>query len=113
MILFFRADKYTTFGLNDEANLTRAEGASHQLMACAWFFSTLDEAAEAELSSIVRKAAGRGRAPAFILVPPVLVNRIDALRLIRCGLPAIAFFIHEIFLTSQDCRLEPCAILPV
>jgi len=46
-----------TFGLNDMATLTHEEGAPHQLMASAWFFTALDNATEAELSAIVRKAA--------------------------------------------------------
>jgi hypothetical protein len=57
IICFFRADKYMTFGLNDDANLSREEGGSHQLLASAWFFSALDDATEAKLSDIVRKAA--------------------------------------------------------
>ena len=31
-VCFFRADKYMTFGLTEEANLTREEGAPHQLL---------------------------------------------------------------------------------
>jgi hypothetical protein len=57
VVCFFRADKYLTFGLTDKANFTREEGAPHQLMECAWFFSALDDATEAKLSAIVRKAA--------------------------------------------------------
>jgi len=51
-----RADKYMTFGLTNKANLTREEGASHQLLGSAWFFTALDDATEAKLSAIVRKA---------------------------------------------------------
>jgi hypothetical protein len=57
IVCFFRADKYMTFGLTDKANLTREEGASHQLLESAWYFSALDDATEAKLSDIVRKAA--------------------------------------------------------
>ena len=56
-LCFFRADKYMTFGLTEEANLTREEGAPHQLLDCAWYFAVLDDATEAKLSAIVRKAA--------------------------------------------------------
>jgi hypothetical protein len=56
-VCFFRADKYMTFGLTEEANLTREEGAPHQLLESAWYFSALDDATEAKLSAIVRKAA--------------------------------------------------------
>ena len=45
-----------TFGLTNKANLTREEGASHQLLGSAWFFTALDDATEAKLSAIVRKA---------------------------------------------------------
>ena len=57
LVCFFRADKYMTFGLTEEANLTREEGAPHQLLESAWYFTALDDATEAKLSAIVRKAA--------------------------------------------------------
>ena len=57
VICFFRADKYMTFGLTDKANLALEEGAPHQLRGSAWFFDALDDATEAKLSAIVRKAA--------------------------------------------------------
>ena len=57
IVCFFRADKYMTFCLTDKANLTRDEGAPHQLLESAWFFTALDDATEAKLSAIVRKAA--------------------------------------------------------
>jgi hypothetical protein len=56
-VCFFRADKYMTFGLTEEANLTREEGALHQLLASAWYFTALNDPTEAKLSAIVRKAA--------------------------------------------------------
>ena len=56
-VCFFRADKYMTFGLTEEANLTREEGAPHQLLASAWYFAALDDSTEAKLSAIVRTAA--------------------------------------------------------
>jgi hypothetical protein len=56
-VCFFRADKYMTFGLTEEANLTREEGALHHLLASAWYFTALDDPTEAKLSAIVRKAA--------------------------------------------------------
>lgn len=57
LICFFRADKYMTFGLSDNANFAREEGAEHQLLGSSWFFAALDEATEAKLSAIVRQAA--------------------------------------------------------
>jgi hypothetical protein len=58
-VCFFRADKkYMTFGFTQEANLTCEEGAPHQLIESAWYFTALDDATEAKLSGIVRKVAG-------------------------------------------------------
>jgi len=57
VICFFRADKYMTFGLTDKANHDLEAGAPHQLRDSAWFFSAMDDATEARLSAIVRKAA--------------------------------------------------------
>ena len=57
VICFFRVDKYMTFGLTDKANHTLEDGAQHQLRESAWFFDTLDDATEARLCAIVRKAA--------------------------------------------------------
>ncbi len=55
-VCFFRADKkYMTFGFTQEANLTPEEGAPHQLIESAWYFTGLDDATEAKLSAIVRK----------------------------------------------------------
>ena len=57
-VCFFRADKkYMTFGFTQEANLTPEEGAPHQLIESAWYFTALDDATEAKLSAIVRKVA--------------------------------------------------------
>jgi hypothetical protein len=56
-VCFFRADKkYMTFGFTQEANLTCEEGAPDQLIESAWYFTALDDATEARLSAIVRKA---------------------------------------------------------
>ncbi|MDO8880330.1 MAG: DUF1801 domain-containing protein [Coriobacteriia bacterium] len=57
VICFFRADEYMTFGLTEKANLTLEDGATHQLRESSWFLTALDDATEAKLSSIVRKAA--------------------------------------------------------
>jgi hypothetical protein len=57
-VCFFRADKkYMTFGFSQEADLTCEEGAPHQLIESAWYFTALDDATEAKLSAIVRKFA--------------------------------------------------------
>ena len=56
VVCFFRADRYMTFGLTDKASFTREDGAPHQLLESAWFFTALDDATEAKLSAIVRNA---------------------------------------------------------
>jgi hypothetical protein len=57
-VCFFRADKkYMTFAFTQEANLTREEGAPHQLIKSAWYFTAPDDATEPKLSAIVRKVA--------------------------------------------------------
>jgi hypothetical protein len=57
-ICFFRADKkYMTLGLTQDANLSCEEGAPHQLIESAWYFTGLDDATEARISAIVRKVA--------------------------------------------------------
>ncbi|MDO8963645.1 MAG: DUF1801 domain-containing protein [Coriobacteriia bacterium] len=57
VICFFRADTYMTFGLTENANLSPEEGAPHRLRESSWFFTELDDATEAKLAEIVRKAA--------------------------------------------------------
>ena len=57
-VCFFRADKYLTFGLTEEAILAREPGAPHQLIASAWYLAALDDATEAAIAAIVRAAAG-------------------------------------------------------
>ena len=57
-VCFFRADKkWMTFGFTQEANLTLEEGAPHQLIESAWYFTALDDATEARLFDLVRKVA--------------------------------------------------------
>ena len=55
VICFFRADRFMTFGLTEDANLVRDD--RHKLMASSWFLAELDEATEDRLSEIVRQAA--------------------------------------------------------
>ena len=57
-VCFFRADKkYMTFAFTLEANLSPEEGTPHQLIASAWYFAALDDATEARLRALARKAA--------------------------------------------------------
>jgi hypothetical protein len=57
VVCWLPADTYMTFGLTDKANLSLEEGAPHQLRESSWFFPALDDATEAKLAAIVRKAA--------------------------------------------------------
>lgn len=57
VVCFFRADKYMTFGLTDNANLVLEPGAPDQLRSASWFLDSLDDATEARIAAIVRKAA--------------------------------------------------------
>jgi hypothetical protein len=55
-VCFFRADKkYMTFGFTQEADLSPEEGAPHQLIESAWYFTALDDATEKKLSDVVRR----------------------------------------------------------
>ncbi len=55
-VCFFGADKkYRTFGFTQQANMTCEEGAPHQLIASAWYFTALDDATKAKLSAIARR----------------------------------------------------------
>ena len=58
-VCFFRADEpYMTFGITQEAGLTIEPGAPDQLIAAGWYFTALDEATEARIGALARKAAG-------------------------------------------------------
>ena len=57
VLLFFRADEvYMTYGLTEKVKFTREEGALHQLMPCAWFFTHLDSPTEKKIGEIVKIA---------------------------------------------------------
>ena len=56
VLVFFRMDKYVTFGITEKANLSVEEGATDQLMPSGWFLAELDKATEARIAEIVRKA---------------------------------------------------------
>lgn len=59
VLCFFRVDAgVMSFGLTEKANHSVADGASDQLMACAWFLETLDTPTEERIAAIVRAAAG-------------------------------------------------------
>lgn len=55
VVLFFREDKYVSFGLTENTNLSELGSPSEGLVGSAWYLSSLDDAAEAKISDIVRK----------------------------------------------------------
>jgi len=55
VVLFFRADKYISFGLTESTNLTELGSPEDGLVEVAWYLSKLDADAEAKIADIVRK----------------------------------------------------------
>ena len=55
VVLFFREDKYVSFGITESTNLTELGSPDDGLVEAAWYLSTLDDAAEAKIADIVRK----------------------------------------------------------
>jgi hypothetical protein len=60
VLCFFRVDddRYVTLGLSEHAHHEPDDASGHQLMASAWFLTELDDATEAHIADIVRRAAG-------------------------------------------------------
>lgn len=58
VLCFFRLDEYMTFGLTEKARFCLEPDATDKLMPSAWFFTELDDATEAKIAEIVRKAVG-------------------------------------------------------
>jgi len=55
VVLFFREDKYISFGLTENTNLTEIGNPDDGLVGCAWYITKLDSDAEAKVVGIVRK----------------------------------------------------------
>lgn len=55
VVLFFREDKYISFGLTENTNLTELGSPQGGLVASAWYLSKLDADVEARVADIVRK----------------------------------------------------------
>ena len=54
VLIFFREDKYMTFGLTESLTLAPKSGELSKLIPCAWFFTDLDNETEKSIYSIVR-----------------------------------------------------------
>lgn len=55
VVLFFREDKYISFGLTDSTNLTEIGSPQEGLVEVAWYLTKLDTTSEAKIADIVRK----------------------------------------------------------
>ena len=55
VVLFFREDKYISFGLTENTNLTELGSPDEGLVEAAWYLSKLDADTEAKIADIVRK----------------------------------------------------------
>lgn len=55
VVLFFRDDKYVTFGLTENTNLTELGSPEDGLVATAWYLSKLDADSEAKIADVIRK----------------------------------------------------------
>lgn len=55
VVLFFREDKYISFGLTENTNLSELGDIEEELVEVAWYLSKLNSKSEAKLMDIVRK----------------------------------------------------------
>jgi len=55
VVIFFREDKYISFGLTESSNLTEIGNTDEGLVEVAWYFISLNASSEAKIADIVRK----------------------------------------------------------
>ena len=55
VVLFFREDKYVSFGLTENTNLNEIGSPDEGLVGSAWYLTKLDTDVEAKIADIVRK----------------------------------------------------------
>jgi len=55
VVLFFREDKYVSFGLTENTNLTELGNVESELVQSAWYLTALDSNSEAKIADVVRK----------------------------------------------------------
>ena len=55
VVLFFREDKYISFGLTENTNLKELGSTEEGLVEAAWYLSKLNADTEAKIADIVRK----------------------------------------------------------
>lgn len=59
VVLFFREDKYISFGLTESTDLGEFGDPESGLVGSAWYLSRLDTKVEADITDIVRKVVAR------------------------------------------------------
>jgi len=57
VVLFFREDKYISFGLTENTSFAELGNPETELVGVAWYLTKLDAAARAKIADIVRKVA--------------------------------------------------------
>lgn len=55
VVLFFREDKYVSFGLTENTNLTEIGSPDEGIVGSAWYLTKLDADVKAKIADIVRK----------------------------------------------------------
>lgn len=55
VVVFFREDKYISFGLTDSTDLTKIGNPEEGIVDVAWYLTKLDATSEAKIADIVRK----------------------------------------------------------
>lgn len=54
VVLFFREDKYVSFGLTDSTDLSKIGDPASELVGVAWYLSDLNDATEKRIAEVVR-----------------------------------------------------------
>ena len=55
VVLFFREDKYVSFGITESTNLSELGSIEEGPVEAAWYFTQLNAATEAKVADVVRK----------------------------------------------------------
>jgi len=55
VVVFFREDKYISFGLTESTNLAELGSPDDELIEVAWYFTKLNSTSEAKIADVVRK----------------------------------------------------------
>jgi len=55
VVVFFREDKYVSFGITESTNLTELGSPEEGLVEAAWYLSKLNAESEAKIADIIRK----------------------------------------------------------